>query len=110
MALSQGHRIMEKTGKVFTFPVAANAQVWAGGLFMLDTGVGKPAATGGTSSIASHYVVVGVAEESVTGGAANGDVSCRVRGGVFNFNNSSGGDAITLQNVGAPAYAVDDQT
>lgn len=110
MALSAGRKIEERLGRDLSYPVAAGVQIWQGGLVMLDTGVAKPAATGGNSTIASHYVVVGIADASVLGGAADGAVRVPLRRGWFKFKNSGGGDAIVLSNVGAPCYAVDDQT
>lgn len=86
-------------------PVAASVKIWAGAMVMLDAGYGKPAAA------AVGKVIVGRAESTVdnTTGSA-GDKVVVVRRGVFKWNNSSSGDAITQAEMGTIVYAVDDQT
>lgn len=110
MGLTAGRKIEERAGRDFSHPVAAGAQIYQGGLVMLDTGAAKAAAPGADSTAAAKLVVVGVADKTVKGGVAAGDERVPVREGVFLFKNSASGDLIALSNVGAPAYVVDDET
>lgn len=86
--------------------VAEAVKIYAGSLVMRDAnGNATPgvAATGGQGA--------GRAEEQVdnSDGAA-GDLTVRVKSGVYRFANSSSGDAITKADIGAMAFIVDDQT
>ncbi len=110
MALAAPKKIQERAGLDGSAPVAANAQIYQGGLVMLDTGVAKAAATGVDAGHAANYVVLGVSEKTVTGGAADGAVSVPFRKGVFKFKNSGGADAILLKHTSSACYAVDDET
>lgn len=47
---------------------------------------------------------------SVTGGAANGDVRIDTDRGTFCFAIGTSTDALTLSDVGADVYVIDDQT
>lgn len=74
-----------------------------GALLMYDTSDDtiKPAATSTTG------VALGRCEQA---GAAGELSSVRVRSGIFKFENSSAGDLIANDDVGATCYMVDDQT
>ena len=53
----------------------------------------------------------GIAQATVTGGVANGDVKVEVdRSRPYAFKNSTAGDAITTADIGKAAYIVDDET
>jgi hypothetical protein len=106
MALSKDRlATKERNGVDFVYPVAAATKIYAGALVMLDGGYAKPGA------VATGKVAVGRAEEQVdNSGGSNGDVTVRVKRGVFLFNNSAASDAIALSDVGANCYIVDDET
>ncbi len=106
MALSADRPTPERDGKTFVFPVAAAVKIYAGALVALSaTGFATPGATAATLK------GLGRAEDQAdnTSGAA-GDVLVRVARGLFRFANSAGADEITLADVGATCYIVDDQT
>lgn len=94
-----------RSGEMAAFPAAASTRIFAGTLVCLDGGYAVPAATSATLSC------VGVAMSTVDNReGASGDLVVTVRRGWFHFGNSSAGDAITLAEVGATCYLVDDQT
>lgn len=86
------------------FPMAAGASILQGSMCALSGGYLVPVteATGLDGGFR--------AEESVdnTGGAA-GDKSCKVRSGIFKWENS-GTDPVTIADVGALVYGEDNQT
>ncbi len=85
-----------------SYPVDALAVIYEGGIVCLDaTGYAVPGAT------ATTLITVGRALASVTGGAADGDVSVPVSVGIFRYVN---GSSIAQVDVGGLAYVVDDQT
>lgn len=87
-------------------PMEASTKIYAGGLTAINA-AGNAISAGTAGAI----LVNGVAEQTVdnsTGSA--GAVVIVPRQGVFFFNNSAGGDAITNANAGQPCYVVDDNT
>lgn len=87
--------------------VKAATKIYAGSLVAISSadGYAVPGATSTTQR------AMGRAEETVdNSGGANGDKSVRVRRGVFKWGNSAAGDAITIADVGADCFIVDDQT
>lgn len=103
--LTKDRNTQRMTGDVYSYPVAANAVIYAGALVALAAGLAAPGAT------AANLIAVGRAEEQIdnTDGAASA-VKIRVRSGVFHFANSVGGDEIVATDVGADCFIVDDQT
>lgn len=105
-ALTQGRMTPRREGDYFNGLVAAGVTLFAGAMVMRNaTGhvVAGQAATG--------LVGVGIAEtEADNSAGADGDVTVRTRGGVFRLENSAGADEITIADLGAPCFAVDDQT
>lgn len=85
------------------YPVNALSVIHQGALVAIDSdGYARPA-----TDSATDLRVVGVAEESVTGGAADGDVNVRVRSGrAFLFAATS----LTQAMVGTLMVVVDDNT
>lgn len=105
-ALTADRNTIARDGQIFSYPVAAGVKIYAGSLVMLDaSGNAKPGAT------ATGQVAVGRARALAdnTMGAA-GDISVEVEQGVFQWANSSAGDAITRAEIGDTCYIVDDQT
>lgn len=92
-------------------PVAANTRIFAGSLVALNaTGYLVPVTN---TASPSTLRVIGRAAEHVdnrtaVGPGLNGSLSCLVEYGVFQWANLAGG--ITLADLGATAYAQDDQT
>lgn len=83
------------------YPVKASAVIYNGALVMLLAGYLAPAAD------TSGGLVVGIAQESVTGTAADGGAFCLVDSGCAARLVGSG---IVAADVGKTAYVADDQT
>lgn len=105
-AATQDRNTQRRNADQFSFPVKANTVIFAGTLVALNAGKAIP-----SDGLVAHQVV-GVADDAADNtGGADGAVSVPVRRrAAFRFSNSSSGDAISLANVGAPCYAVDDST
>lgn len=97
---------VERTGQVYSDPVAANTKIFAGTIVCLNAaGNAIPGAT------AVGLVVRGRANGVVDNSAGiAGAVRVDSTPGVFPFANSAAGDAITRAEIGDDAYLVDDQT
>lgn len=104
--------------------LAVNAKVWQGAIVCLDPSTGF----GTQGKTAPGLIALGIAESPEmgmvvagqppaifsnlydnTGGSAGGIV-VQYRQGVYDFLNSTAGDAITVANIGQDCYIVDDQT
>ncbi|MFO6448924.1 hypothetical protein ACLBKU_17465 [Erythrobacter sp. NE805] len=106
MALTKNNNTPERDGKTIALGVAANVKIFAGALVALTAaGLATPGA------VATTLKGVGRAKDLAdnTGGAA-GAIKVEVEKGVFRFNNSGGGDAITAADIGNNAFIVDDET
>ena len=116
MALAKPRKIVRRDARAAKYPVAAAAAIIQSGLVILDGGFARAARPGqGVSDAlkaadAAGHQAVGIAQDSVTGGAGDGDETVWVVGGCYAFNNSAGADAITLADVGREAFIVDDET
>ena len=95
----------EPGGSRLSLPVAASVTIYAGALVARD---GNGRATPG--AVATTLRGVGRAAERVTNGATAGAVSVEIEKGIFRFDNSTAGDAITTADIGSDCYIVDDQT
>lgn len=85
------------------YPVNAGAHIYEGALVCVQVSDGM--LVDGTATTGTIFA--GIAEETRDGGAADGDVSVRVRQrGVFTLAASSG----AATNVGKPVYLVDNNT
>lgn len=90
----------------FEYPVAAATKLFAGSIACINASnlLVKGA-------VATTLKCVGVMEEVADNSAgAAGAIRGKVRRGCFQFDNSTAGDAITLADVGADCFIVDDQT
>lgn len=105
-ALTAPRRTREREGTFRQPPVKAATRIWQGSMVAIDaTGYAVPAAT------ATTLKIIGRAEDTVDNSAGgNGDLRVKVTRGIFCWGNSAAGDAIALADIGATAYAVDDQT
>lgn len=96
--------------RVRRFPVKAASQIWQNGLVVLLAGQAIAGRAGVDATEAGTMKCVGVAAESVLGGASNGDKKIDVDRGCFLFAIGTAGDALTLSDVEADVYVIDDQT
>lgn len=105
-ALAEDRDTHERDGKIYSYPVAAAKKIYGGALVVLDaSGNAEPATT------ATGKIAVGRCNEFVDNSAGSaGDVRVSVTQGVFKWNNSSAGDAITKAEIGDACYIVDDNT
>jgi hypothetical protein len=97
------HRV---EGDLVSLGVAASKKIYAGSIAAVDAnGYATPGAT------ATTLKYLGRAESQADNSSgSDGDVSVTVRRGIFKWENSSAGDAITDADIGATCYIVDDQT
>lgn len=115
MAQTAGRRVQERSGKTHGHPVAADAVIHQGGAVVLKSGfaiagrAGVGADNAAKAADAATLQVVGVAKESVTGGATDGAIRVETTAGTFLFDNL-GGDAVTRADIGKPCFLVDDET
>ena len=107
MALTAERDTQRRDGKTMAYPMSA-AKILAGALVVISNVTGYAA----KGSTATTLVAVGVARETVDNSAGNaGDLKIPVdREGWFRFDNSGGGDAIAMKDVGKVCYVVDDAT
>ncbi len=105
MSLTADRNTPRLEGDIKQMLMASGAKIFAGGLVMRNaTGFAKPGAE------AINLRGAGVAYEQVDNSAGgDGDLSVKVREGVFVFDNSAAGDEITAADIGKLCYAVDDQ-
>src|SRR5262245_5161714 len=104
-ATTEGRNTKRRNAEQFSYPVATATTILVGTIVCLSaTGYATPGA------IATTHKTVGVAEETVVNIGADGALAVPVRRGCFQFANSASGDLITLADVGANCYVVDNQT
>lgn len=101
-ALTADRKTDIRDGEVLTLQVAAAAVIYAGALVAVNaTGFLAPA-------VAGAGIVMGKADGYVDNtSGADGDVSLEVRTGLLKYINDG---TITVADIGADAYVVDDQT
>ncbi|MDK3025573.1 hypothetical protein QO239_23545 [Cupriavidus taiwanensis] len=106
-ALTSDRNTTSRAGIDFEFPVAANTNIFAGAIVAIDSAT----STATKGATATTLKAVGIAQERAdnTGGAA-GAIRVKVRRGLWHVANSAAADQITLADVGADCYLVDDQT
>lgn len=104
--MTKDRNTVRREGDEVSLPVAAGKKIYAGSLVAKDaSGNATPGA------VATTLLGMGRAEEYVDNSAGGaGDVSVKIRKGVFCFANSAAGDAITRAEIGKDCYIVDDQT
>lgn len=104
-ALTAARDTPKRYGSLLDLPMKANVKGFQGALAVMDGGYAAPATT------ALNLIPVGIFTKTAdnTGGAA-GAVRAEIEPGIFKFENSSAGDAITEADIGKDVYAVDDQT
>ena len=105
-ALTQDRNTLRRNGDQIEPPVAASTKIYGGSIVCINaSGYAVPGATSTTLKAA------GVAEDRADNSAGiAGDIRVRLSKGPHKFNNSTAADAITLADIGADCYIVDDQT
>lgn len=105
-ALAADRRTPIRPAEDFEFPVAAATKIFAGAIVCINS---SGLATKGATSTTLKTVGVAQALADNSAGAASA-IRVKTRRGCFKFANSTTTDAITLAEVGADCYVVDDQT
>ena len=105
-ALTADRNTPYRDGSLVNLKVAAGAKIFAGSMVSLDGGYAKAMVKEADKKFA------GRAEEFVdnTGGAAGAKTVLVRRGVAFKWANAAGANKIAQAQVGAKAYATDDQT
>lgn len=91
-------------GNTYEFIGIDSEEFYKGAIIMFDASDGKVKPAGGTSQ--SDGICVGRCEERVSTGSSN-TKTVKARDGVFRWEN---GESIAATDIGAVAYADDDQT
>ncbi|WP_153159676.1 hypothetical protein [Zoogloea sp. 1C4] len=105
-ALTQDRQTPRRISVDFEFPVAAATKIYGGSIVCINT---SGLATKGATSTTLKAVGVADASADNSAGAASA-IRVKVRRGCFKLANSGSTDQITLADIGADAYIVDDQT
>ncbi|RXF75075.1 hypothetical protein [Hansschlegelia zhihuaiae] len=105
-ALTAPRHTVTRSGDIREPGVKGSTKIFQGAMAAVGAdGFAVPAST------ATTLKILGRAEETVDNSAgADGAVNCRIATGIFRWDNSASGDAITRADIGATAYAVDDHT
>lgn len=105
-ALTTDRNTLKRDAVQFEFPVAANTMLYAGGIGCVNSsGYAVPGSTSTTLKAIGR-----IDEVANNVGGAAGAIRVKLRRGCYGFANSTAGDLITLADVGASCYIVDDQT
>ena len=105
-ALTADRNTPRRAAEDFEFPMAASTLIYAGALVCINA---SGLATKG--AVATTLKTVGVAQETADNSAGAASAKrVKVRRGCYRFANSASADAITLADVGADCFVVDDQT
>lgn len=104
-ALTKDRNTPQAEGDLRVGGAAAATTIFAGAIVMRNA---AGHLTKGQTALA--LIGVGRAEKRVVNSGAAGAKDVTYRAGVFRFANSAAADAITIADIGKPAYAVDDQT
>jgi hypothetical protein len=97
----------------FELPVLADAVIYAGGMTAVDTDGYAQAAIPGVAltAVGNQLRIIGRAEEEVDAtGYDDGDLTVKVRRGVFELEIDTGAGALTIADIGDRCYLKDDQT
>lgn len=105
-ALTQDRQTPRRASHEFSFPVEAATKIYGGALVCINS---SGRATKGAVSTTLKCVGVADALADNSTGAA-GAINVKTKRGTYKFGNSASSDLITLADIGASAYIVDDQT
>lgn len=104
--LTQDRATPQRASEDFGFPLAASTKLYAGSIACINS---SGYLTKG--AVSTTLKCVGIMKESADNSAgAAGAITGKVKRGCFQFANSASTDQITLADVGADCYIVDDQT
>jgi hypothetical protein len=105
-ALTADRNTAQREGVDYAFPVAASTKIFAGSLVCINA---SNLATKG--AVSTTLKCVGIAQEQAdnSAGAASA-IRVKTRRGCFKLANSTAGDLITLADINADCFIVDDQT
>ena len=103
VALTAERDTKQRSGASFSRGVAANVTIYKGAMVALNAAGWLVPFTAATTLKAD-----GIAQQTVTGTATNGEVTCEVERGVYRLTNSSAGDLITRADIGTDCFGVDD--
>lgn len=105
-ALTKDRPTAKRSGDTREPGVKAGVIIFAGALTALDaTGFVVPFST------ADDLVSLGASQGHYDNSkGADGDIRARVDAGIHRFENSAGADEITITDIGADCFGVDDQT
>jgi hypothetical protein len=105
-ALTKDRPTAKRSGDTREPGVKAGVLIFAGALVALDaTGFVVPFST------ADDLVSLGASQGHYNNrDGADGDIRARVDAGIHRFENSAGADEITITDIGADCFGVDDQT
>jgi len=114
-ALTLDRHTIEKQGKVYAFPIAANTLCHAGGLaVVLPDGTARPAIADANAAVCVPIGRFRRRYNNLTGADVMIDVSvrstCEVESGIFRWENDSAPNAVTTSLLHQQCYALDDQT
>jgi hypothetical protein len=106
LGVGDGKAILDE----LALPQKANTIIYPGALVVVNAGYAAPgtAATGLLAAGCADQDCINQPSDST--GLADGAITIRVKQGVFAFDNSTAGDAITQALVGRNCYIVDDHT
>lgn len=109
-ALTAGRVTSQRIPGKRAYPMKAATTIFAGGMVAIDSsGLAVPAdATVTNKTVGVAATNGGLSSWENAGG--NSALTVEVYQGEFKFNNSAAGDAITIAEVGASCFVVDDQT
>lgn len=105
-ALTQDRNTPRLEGGVYEAGVAAATKLYGGSLGCFNAaGYLVPGSTATTLKAAGR-----IEKQADNSLGAAGDKTAKYRPGIFRFNNSTSGDLITIADIQADCYIVDDQT
>lgn len=106
-ALTADRDTVSRAGLLFSYPAKSGVLFFVGAIAAIDTATGL--ITKGAAS--TTLKGAGIVQEQIDNTAgADGAVNVTIRRGQWRVANSAGADQLTLKEVGATAYIVDDQT
>ena len=104
-ALTEERDTFEAPGILKKKGLSAGVKAIKGGIAVMNGAFAEPGTT------ATGLVAVGIFTETVDNAdGSDGDVKADIKAGVFQFENSTGADEITDDDIGSDCYIVDDQT
>lgn len=110
MALTADRTTPTRQLSDLVLPVAGGVNIFAGALVAINASGGDAGyATKGAAATVLRGVGVALEPADNTAGA-DGAITVKVRRGTWQFLNSASGDLITLADIGADCYIVDDNT